>query len=404
MTIKKYLDDAYTLAFNAVVSSVVSEGGQHWISLEETYFYPEGGGQPCDFGTIEGHLVEDVQVKNDIVYHRVAQPGSFAVGQRAFCQIDPERRLDLMCQHSAQHILSAVLEHQYKTHTVGFHLTADNLTIDTDSVLTGDQWSLIETEVNQWVRASLSFSALYPESDDLQQFALRKQPKVTENIRLIALGDRDIVPCGGTHVRHSGEIGLIKIDRIDKYKIGQRVFFCAGQRAIAAMQLESHVSKALSSRFSVPVHQLLASLEQILEKQKELQWHYQLLIQEKAKLEAKALIEASKLTSLVPQSPIVAIWDDQRDAEYIKHLIGALTADKDYKGAIVIGYKDEKGAQFVLRAPSGLNAVEILNTLKQVHPLRGGGSAERIQAGSQDVNIVAAAYQQCLEIIEGTRE
>lgn len=397
MTIKAYLDDANTLNFEGKITDVVTRQEAIWLVLDKTYFYPEGGGQPSDKGVAGEWIIDEVQSVNSLVLHRTtASPSDFdtsmAIGRSVICQIDPKRRRDLMCQHSAQHVLSAVLDGLYSTATVGFHLTEENLTIDTDTFLTPVQWQEIELIVNNWVREALPFTIHYPTDETIGNYNLRKQTKVVQDIRLISLGDRDVVPCGGTHLNHTGEIGLVKIEKVDKYKVGQRVYFSAAKRAVLAMQRESEAIKSIGAMLSTTVEQSPQAVAIQLEKQKQLAFDYQLLLQEKVANEARELVAKALNAQLLSKPSLISLWDDQRSPLEMKALIGALTADKNYSGPILVGYRDDKGAQFVFRAPLEIDASKLLSEAKSLFPLRGGGSSERIQAGAQEEAAVKNAY------------
>lgn len=395
---RRYLDDAYTWSFQGRVQALKTTERGTWLALESTYFYPEGGGQPADRGAIGPWPVKDVRLEGDQVWHllsgldpghsdsKTEKPFEVTAGQVLPCHIDGVYRHDIMCQHSAQHILSAILDHHFTTATVGFHLTEDNLTIDTDTLLTPDQWSEIETLCNHWLRDNLEMVAHYPTPNTLSSYKLRKAPKVTEGIRLIALGDRDVVPCGGTHVAKTGELGLIKIQRVDKYKAGQRVFFMAGQRALDQMQGEAQLVKRLTSRYGTTRDLLEASLDQLEGRLAQAQSAYQATAKQLAEMEAR-----HHLAQASPHG-IISLWDDQRPADFMRALFQALSKEEAFTGAILMGYKDDKGAQFMLRAPIGIPAGALLALAKQHFDLKGGGTGASIQAGSKAIETVEAAY------------
>lgn len=400
---RSYQDDAYTWQFTSTLRQVRIKDNALWVAMENSYFYPEGGGQPADHGTIDGFPVMDVQWFEDCTWHRLdatpealtSHPAlSLPMGQTLDCKIDAQRRLDLMCQHSGQHVLSAVLSRDYQTATVGFHLTEDNLTIDTDTVLDTATWLNIENQCNQWIRDCISFEAHYPSNDTLHHFELRKQPKVAEGIRLVSLGNLDTVPCGGTHVHHTGALGLIKITRVDKYKAGQRIYFAVGQRAIAQMQREAVAVRALAAKLSAPAEGLEEAADRLGEKLSQALAQTQRLTKQLADLEAQQLIDVLASQKGTPEkTPLIALWDEARDPEGMKALIGALSSHPTYKGAFIVGYKDDKGAQFVLRAPVDGDASKLLAAAKVHFPLRGGGNAQRVQAGGQDTTDVRKAFE-----------
>lgn len=388
-----YLEDSYTKCFEATIIDLQDDASGTWIELNHTYFYPEGGGQPNDIGTIGGLRVLDVQSRSQRVMHLIDAPLESIrdlLGQNVSCAIDWDRRYDLMCQHSGQHVLSAILDDYYKTATVGFHLTPDNLTIDTDTHLAPEAWQEIEVQCNAWLQENLPMKALYPTADSLSGYALRKQPKYTENIRLVALGDKDIVPCGGTHVAHTGEIGYLKLLKVEKYKGGQRVFFCCGKRAVKESQRETTLVRSLCQNLSVTPDTLVETVALLGDKVSRLNYEKGLLEQQIANMLSEELLRNHQNTN--PKGPLI-YWSESYSPEIIKAIIQLLTQSPHLDGTLLMGYSDDKGGQFVLRTGPNQDAAALLREVKNLYPLKGGGNQQRIQGGGQDIDQVKAAFK-----------
>lgn len=232
MTSKPYYTDSYTTQFTAQVIRRTTVDDSPAVVLSETYFYPTSGGQPHDLGTIQQIAVRDVMVEDDTVYHILAEP--LPTVDQVAAQVNWQRRFDHMQQHTGQHILSRVFEDLHDASTIGFHLTENSLTIDLDKGdFSAEGLAEVERRANEIVFANLSVKAWFPESEELASLPLRKiSEKITGAVRVVAIGDFDVCACGGTHVAHTGEVGIIKIIRTERHKQGMRLEFRCGWRAL----------------------------------------------------------------------------------------------------------------------------------------------------------------------------
>ena len=266
-TEKLYYQDPYRQEFAAtVLGKAALASGRFAVILDRTAFYPEGGGQPCDTGTLNGLPVSAVQTKDGEIIHTVdGDPGNGPVVGK----IDWQRRFDHMQQHTGEHILSGVFLAKYQAENVGFHLSAATVQIDvTLPALSAEQAREVEDAANAVIFANRPIEAKFVETDELSTYALRKAPGAEfEQIRLVSVADCDCCPCGGTHVRQSGEVGLLKIRGWEKRKNNIRVEFACGYRALADYRLKHELARAVSGRFSTPVEQALPAFERFLEKQ-----------------------------------------------------------------------------------------------------------------------------------------
>ncbi len=259
MTEKLYYADQYLQEFAATVTEVRPLAGSLWgVVLDRTAFYPEGGGQPCDKGWLDGIPVSAVYEDNGAIVHVVAER---PVGQTVHGRLDWERRFDHMQQHSGEHIVSGVFGDLFGTENVGFHLGADRVYIDvTLTELTDEQTAAAEAAANAAVFANLPVKSEIVAAGELAKYHLRKRPaKEYANIRLVTVEGIDCCPCGSTHVAASGEIGLIKIRGWERKAGATRVDFVCGGRALADYRLTSAVARELSTRLSVPVEEVPAA-------------------------------------------------------------------------------------------------------------------------------------------------
>jgi alanyl-tRNA synthetase len=259
MSRKLYYDSAYIREWQTTISRVLEREDGYYVILEETAFYPHGGGQPCDEGRINGVPVLDVISEEENVLHKVASlPGEGIVS----CEVDWQRRFDHMQQHSGQHLLSAVCRDLYQAMTVSFHLGADYATIDVEqSELSAVQLAAIENEVNQQIYKNLTVSSYFVTEEELAKLPLVKQPKVTENIRIVEIQDVEYNACGGTHVSSTGEIGMIKLLKAEKQKGNTRIYFKCGYRALQEFNDSLKILGALSIKFNTGKDEIIDRVE-----------------------------------------------------------------------------------------------------------------------------------------------
>ena len=232
MSQRLYQSDAYTTDFEAVVSEVLDVDGRPGVVLHATCFYPESGGQPCDTGSLEGLPVEAVLEKGDAIVHLLSKEPGFGPGDRVRGRVDWGRRFANMQQHTGQHILSQAFERVLGAQTVSSALGTEHSTIDVSRLgLTWDDMSRVEAMANQMVyenRPVAVYEVAPSEAADVRTKKTKKKPVERERLRIVEVEDFDLSPCGGTHLRATGEVGHIKILRWEKVRDATRVEFVCG--------------------------------------------------------------------------------------------------------------------------------------------------------------------------------
>jgi len=234
MTKRLYLEDPYVTSFDAEIIETRQTDEGPAVIFEQTYFYPESGGQPFDLGTIGGVPITQIQIIEDadadtILHVLERLPESSHV----HCKIDAPRRHDHMQQHAGQHILSAAFVHELDADTTSFHLGATVSTIDIDqSPLTRDDIERAEKAANTVVRRAVPIRSRFVTADEARSLKLRKPPPESDEVRMVEIEGFDDQPCCGTHPRSSAEISPIVVRSFEKYKDGTRVEFLCGERAL----------------------------------------------------------------------------------------------------------------------------------------------------------------------------
>ncbi|MBQ9269006.1 MAG: alanyl-tRNA editing protein [Oscillospiraceae bacterium] len=228
-TEKLFYQDPYLRKFEAVVEECSPWKKGFAVVLDRTCFYPEGGGQPGDRGTLSGIAVTDTREAEGRVIHMTQAP--LEPGTRVTGELDWDRRFDLMQQHSGEHMVSGVIHRIFGYDNVGFHMGSDVITIDFSGLLTEEQLREVEREVNGRIWEDLPVKCWYPDPETLKEIPYRSKKELSGAVRIVEFPGTDICACCGTHVARTGEIGLVRILSVEKFHSGVRVEMAAGRRA-----------------------------------------------------------------------------------------------------------------------------------------------------------------------------
>ena len=258
-TEKLYYQDPYLTAFTARVLSCEKSKSGWAVVLDRTAFYPEGGGQPADHGTLGAAAVTDVHEKDGVIFHTCDAP--VETGAAVEGSIDWPRRFDHMQQHSGEHILSGLLCSLYDCDNVGFHLGADTVTIDYNLELTWEQVLEAERRANETIWADTPVEITFPSPEALEQLHYRSKKELTGQVRIVTFPGADCCACCGTHVRRAGEVGLIKVLSCQKFREGVRMEILCGQRAYRYLSQVYDQDHAVAQLLSVKPQDTLAAVE-----------------------------------------------------------------------------------------------------------------------------------------------
>ena len=250
MTEKCYYEAPYQKEFDAEVLRC-EKGKKGWdVVLDKTVFYPEGGGQPCDLGTLGGVQVLDVHERGGEIVHTCAAP--LEPGDTVHGAIDWARRFDLMQQHSGEHLVSGLVHAAYGYDNVGFHMGQDSITIDFNGYIDEEGLRQIERKANEAVYANLETEISYPDRETLSTLPYRSKKELEGQVRLVRFPGVDLCACCGTHVARTGEIGLIRLFSCVRFREGVRIEMLCGRRCfdyLCRIQNQNHaVSTQLSAK------------------------------------------------------------------------------------------------------------------------------------------------------------
>lgn len=356
---KKLYDDSHLVEFEATVLDCYQEDEFWWIELDETAFFPEGGGQPSDKGALNDAEIFDVQIKDDKIYHKSSK--ELKKGEKVKGVIDFNRRLDFMQQHSGEHIVSGVARKLFGCENVGFHLSEDIVTLDLDKLLDEEQLLEIEKGANQKVYDNVDFNIYYPDYETLKNLDYRCKKELKGEIRIVDIDTVDRCACCAPHVKKSGEIGVIKLLSHEKLRGGTRIEIKCGNRAMEDYNEKYSNISAISSLLCVKQNETADAVERLLSSIGELKS----VILDMKRQKINDLVE-----NFEPQNDVTAEFEDSLEIKDMQHFCDALY--KKAGGIRAVFSKNEKGIAFVICGDAdSLNAW--FKEFKTAFTVRGGG-------------------------------
>ncbi|MGE5702422.1 MAG: alanyl-tRNA editing protein [Clostridia bacterium] len=402
MTRKLYYEDSYMRSFHAsIVERGTEADGTSYVILDQTAFYPEGGGQPCDLGSIGDVDVTDVQEVEGAIRHRVAAALPETVTE-VECQLDWERRFDHMQQHTGQHLLSAAFDELFEASTVAFHLGRETVTIDIATrELSQEMARQAERLANQVLLENRPIDARFVDEIELASMPLRKPPKVTENIRIVAIDQFDYNPCGGTHPTRTAEVGMIKILGWERARGNVRVEFVCGLRALQAFGEKQIVIKDLMKQLASQEAELPGQVARLLAERKELEHAIQAYKTELIEHEATAL---AKTARAVHEWHIVTCAFENRPIQELQKLAQLICASNPMMVVLCVS----TGSKTQLVFSRGAQVTLAMNSLlKETLPLldgKGGGTPDMAQGGGTGSLPTSDLFAYIVKIIESKEE
>lgn len=245
MTEKLFYEDSHRTECTGKVLACEEKKDHYEIVLDQTVFFPEGGGQYADTGMLGKAKVLDVHEKQGVIYHwcdREVEVGSTVVGQ-----IQWEERFEKMQQHSGEHIVSGLVHEKFGYNNVGFHLGGDYCTMDFDGPITKDELKEIERLANEAVYQNLKIQVSYPSKEELENMEYRSKIEIDGQVRIVTIPKYDVCACCAPHVKYTGEIGMIKLVNRINYKGGERITMLCGRRALRDYDAKDENVKEISA-------------------------------------------------------------------------------------------------------------------------------------------------------------
>lgn len=339
------------------------------VVLDRTVFYPTGGGQPCDLGTLNGVPVTDVSERGEEIVHRVT--ASLPTGSEAVMAVDWDRRFDLMQQHSGEHLISGVIHSRFGYENVGFHMGADFVTIDFSGMLTPEELSAVEAEANEWVWKNVPIEIAYPDAEALKTIPYRSKKELTGQVRIVTIPGADICACCGTHVSNTGEIGLIKIFSCVKFHDGVRLELLCGRRALAYLSEIAEQNRRVSGLLSAKPLETAAAVQRLLDAE---------AAQKQRAAGLEEAVFAQKAQALMGKGNVL-LFEPAMSPDSLRRLTDLVMSACGGRAAIFAG-GDAEGYKYAVGEQNGDLRQLVKDLNAQLHG-RGGGKPFFVQGSVQ---------------------
>ena len=364
---KLYYDRPYVKTFEGeVLNCSQGKDSLFQVLLDRTAFYPEGGGQPADMGSLGEAAVLDVRERPEGIVHITDKP--LKAGSRVMGVIDWERRFCNMQNHSGEHLLSGIVHKHYGLDNVGFHMGREEVTVDFNGILTQEQIEAAETEVNELIWNNIPVLESYPSKEELSHMDYRSKKELTGQVRLIEFPGGDVCACCGTHVMTSGEIGILKVTGMIHYKGGVRVSMVCGRMAFEDYHKKQKAVSGISVLLSAKPDKILEAVDRLKEEGFKKDGRIGLL--------SKELLERKAGDYPEWDGPLL-VFDRDLSPVQLRQFCTLLYEGK--KGSVVLACSGEEGScQYALGSGSK-DMRELSKALNRRLNGRGGGSAMMAQ-------------------------
>ncbi len=365
-TKKLFYEDSYTKEFEAEVLSCKEIEDGYAVVLDQTAFFPEGGGQYADTGVLNDIPVYDVQEEDGIIIHYTKGP--LKAGSKVTGSIHWEERFDKMQQHTGEHIVSGLVHGRFGYNNVGFHLADTYCTMDFDGPITPQELTEIEEAANQAVWDNLTLKVLYPTKEEAKEMTYRSKIEIEGQIRIVVIPGVDVCACCAPHVRQTGEVGLIKLVDRTNYKGGERITMLCGRRALSDYQEKAASAKEISGMLCAKESEISEAVARLKEEQGESKGKVVELSRKLLDYQAMAIPISEDVT---------AVFDDTLTGNDPRELMNRLL-ERGAKICAVFAGSDADGYRYVI----GSKTEDVRDLGKQLNEAfsgRGGGKPQMIQ-------------------------
>ena len=336
------------------------------VILDRTAFFPEGGGQYADRGVLDGVHVLDVHERGGHILH--ITDGPLTPGETVEGTLDWEERFMKMQQHTGEHIVSGLVHARYGYNNVGFHLGSEDCTMDFDGEIPPAELEEIELEANRAVWQNLEIQTLYPSKAELAEMDYRSKLEIEGQVRVVVVPGYDSCACCAPHVAFTGEIGLIKLTNVQRYKGGVRVTMLCGVRALADYAMKQKQTKKISASLCAKESETAEAVEHLKEETTEL----------KNRIAEKERQLITVQASMIPaEEQIVCIFSDDLAGDGMRLMMNAVMEKERFLCAVFYG-DDSNGYRYVI----GSKKVDLRPVTKEMNATfegRGGGKPEMVQ-------------------------
>ena len=360
MTEKLFYEDSHRTEFTAKVISCEEAKDGYRVVLDQTVFFPEGGGQYADTGVLGTVNVTDVHEKDDVIYHYTTAP--LEVGSIVTGKINWEERFEKMQQHTGEHIVSGIVHERFGYNNVGFHLGADYCTMDFDGTISKEQLKEIEAAANEAVYQDLEIEILYPSKDELKDMDYRSK------IDIVKIPGYDVCACCAPHVKTTGEIGAVKLVSMANYKGGERITMLCGRRAMRDYEKKDAMTKEISALLCAKEYEVADAVGKLKDEQTRMKSQI-------AELQQKLL--EFRVAEIPVEEKIVTVFDSALSGNLPREMMNRLL-DKGAVICAVFAGTDTDGYRYVIGSRSE-DVRPISKALNVAFEGRGGGKPEMVQ-------------------------
>lgn len=324
MTQKLYDTDSYLSEFTCKVVSLYSDEKYIYVETDRTAFFPEGGGQTSDIGTLGDVNVENVQIISGKILHYVENSDENAEKLRISAdlkgKIDMKKRFSDMQQHSGEHIFSGIVHNLYGYNNVGFHLGKEIVTLDFDGTLEEDDICKVENLVNKAIWDNLEIKVFFPNEQELSSLTYRSKIEIEGQVRIVEIPGIDVCACCAPHVKFTGEIGIVRVVNFERYKGGTRVSILCGERALLDIRHKCRQNRLVSNLTSAKQDETAVAVERLKNENEKLKYDLIGLTRELLSLKAESVAPGQKiiifdrnLTGKLLQDFAIALMDKAED-------------------------------------------------------------------------------------------
>lgn len=381
MTEKLYENNSLLKECTATVTACTEKDGKYLVELNQTVFFPEGGGQLSDKGKLGDAVVNHVSEKDGHIYHECDKP--LAVGTEVKAALDWKVRLDRMQQHLGEHLLSYACWKLFKANNVGFHMNEDDVFIDLDKELTDEDLLKAELYTNEIIWDNRRVHISYMDSTEAVKLKdkMRKfNSKLTGTLRIVSVEDADICTCCGTHPPFTGMLGSVKVIRHEKHKGGCRVEFVCGRRALLDADAKNSTLLGVAQGLSVKPEQVPAALAKL---------KADFVAQLDAAKSKLLKVEETKMQEAYAAAPmnaegvkVLVLPLDGHDAKDIKVFLPKVTALENTLSVLVAASAERLSYAVALGKDTQGDCRAVIKLLNETYGGRGGGKSDCAQGGA----------------------
>ena len=392
-TVKLFYEDQYIKSFEASIVDIKEKEGKYYITLDKTAFFPGGGGQSSDLGTIDGlNVIDIIEEKNEIIHILNEKPKTI---ENVHCEIDWNRRFDGMQQHLGQHVLSGCFFNLFNANTVGIHLGKDISTVDIVGTISEEQIIEVERKANEIILENHKVEFVMTTRKEAKSLGLRRELATKDQgIRVVKIQDLDINACCGVHPNSTLELQLIRIKGIENHKGNTRIEFLAGNRAVLNYLDSDRILGKVCNTLSAGYEEVEKSISNLLHNYREVREENSKIRIKLAEFEVNELVQSGEVVDEV--SIIKKIYSEE-NMKFLTKLANTIVEEDNR--VILFAIKDKDKANLLFSCSKNLKSLNMGTLLKDAISLidgNGGGSNILAQGAGKNISNLENAMDYAL--------